>query len=76
MSNNTSSIVCKVWTLCIPLRDTGVGYGDYLDQPANLLFLKMAAEYSKPLMQLVFHQKKCPTTANFLTAGNPFAMLW
>jgi len=29
MSNNTSSIVSKVWSFCNPLRDVGVGYGDY-----------------------------------------------
>ena len=32
MSNNTSSIVSKVWSFCNPLRDVGVGYGDYLEQ--------------------------------------------
>ena len=29
MNNNTSSIVSKVWSFCNPLRDVGVGYGDY-----------------------------------------------
>jgi type I restriction enzyme M protein len=48
MSNNTSSIVLKVWSFCNPLRDVGVGYGDYLEQLTYLLFLKMADEYSKP----------------------------
>jgi type I restriction enzyme M protein len=48
MSNNTSSIVSKVWSFCNPLRDVGVGYGDYLEQLTYLLFLKMADEYSKP----------------------------
>ncbi len=33
---------------CNPLRDFGVGYGDYLEQLTYLLFLKMADEYSKP----------------------------
>ena len=32
MINNTSSIVSKVWSFCNPLRDVGVGYGDYLEQ--------------------------------------------
>ncbi len=32
MSNNTCSIVSKVWSFCNPLRDVGVGYGDYLEQ--------------------------------------------
>ena len=45
---NTSSIVSKVWSFCNPLRDVGVGYGDYLEQLTYLLFLKMADEYSKP----------------------------
>lgn len=46
--SSTSSIVSKVWSFCNPLRDVGVGYGDYLEQLTYLLFLKMADEYSKP----------------------------
>lgn len=46
--SNTNSIVSKVWSFCNPLRDVGVGYGDYLEQLTYLLFLKMADEYSKP----------------------------
>lgn len=48
MNKNTSSIVSKVWSFCNPLRDVGVGYGDYLEQLTYLLFLKMASEYEKP----------------------------
>jgi type I restriction enzyme M protein len=48
MSNNSSSIVNKVWAFCQTLRDDGVGYGDYLEQLTYLLFLKMADEYTKP----------------------------
>ncbi len=48
MNSNTNSIVSKVWSFCNPLRDVGVGYGDYLEQLTYLLFLKMADEYSKP----------------------------
>lgn len=48
MNNNTSSIVSKVWSFCNPLRDVGVGYGDYLEQLTYLLFLKMADEYTRP----------------------------
>jgi type I restriction enzyme M protein len=44
----TSAIVSKVWSFCNPLRDVGVGYGDYLEQLTYLLFLKMADEYTKP----------------------------
>jgi len=29
MSNNTSSIVSKVWSFCNPLRNIGVGYCDF-----------------------------------------------
>lgn len=47
-TNNTSSIISKVWSFCNTLRDDGVGYGDYLEQLTYLLFLKMASEYSKP----------------------------
>lgn len=48
MSNNTASIVQRVWSFCDVLRDDGVSYGDYLEQLTYLLFLKMADEYSKP----------------------------
>ena len=48
MSENTSAIISKVWSFCNPLRDIGVGYGDYLEQLTYLLFLKMADEFSKP----------------------------
>lgn len=41
MSNNTSSIVSKVWSFCNPLCDVSIGYGDYLEQLTYLLFLKM-----------------------------------
>jgi type I restriction enzyme M protein len=47
-SNNTSSIISKVWSFSTVLRDDGVGYGDYLEQLTYLLFLKMADEFSKP----------------------------
>jgi len=47
-SNNTSSIISKVWSFCTILKDDGVGYGDYLEQLTYLLFLKMADEFSKP----------------------------
>jgi len=48
MTDNTASIISKVWNFCHTLRDDGVGYGDYLEQLTFLLFLKMADEYSKP----------------------------
>ena len=32
MPEQTSSIISKVWSLCNPLRDDGVSYGDYLEQ--------------------------------------------
>jgi type I restriction enzyme M protein len=47
-TNNTSSVVSKVWGFATILKDDGVGYGDYLEQLTYLLFLKMADEYSKP----------------------------
>jgi type I restriction enzyme M protein len=48
MTNNSSSIVSKVWSFCHVLKDSGVGYGDYLEQLTFLIFLKMADEYCKP----------------------------
>lgn len=47
-TNNTSSIISKVWSFYNTLRDDGVGYGDYLEQLTFLLFLKMADEFCKP----------------------------
>lgn len=47
MPEQTSSIISKVWSLCNPLRDDGVSYGDYLEQLTYLIFLKMSDEYSK-----------------------------
>jgi type I restriction enzyme M protein len=48
MSENTSTIISKVWSFANVLRDDGVSYGDYLEQLTYLLFLKMADEFSKP----------------------------
>ncbi len=59
-SQNTSSIVSKVWAFCQTLRDDGVGYGDYLEQLTYLLFLKMADEYSKPP-----HNREMPIPAEY-----------
>ena len=36
MPEQTSSIISKVWSLCNPLRDDGVSYGDYLEQRVTL----------------------------------------
>ena len=53
MSNEAPIIVQKLWNFCNVLRDDGVSYGDYVQQlsnhhKANLLFLKMADEQTKP----------------------------
>lgn len=48
MSDQTSTIITKVWSLCNPLRDDGVSYGDYLEQLTYLIFLKMSDEYANP----------------------------
>ena len=47
-NENTSAIISKVWSMCNPLRDAGVSYGDYLEQLTYLIFLKMDDEFSKP----------------------------
>ena len=39
---NTSTLVQKLWNYCNVLRDDGMSYGDYVEQPTYLLFLKMA----------------------------------
>ena len=48
MADQSATIVSKVWSLCNPLRDDGVSYGDYLEQLTYLIFLKMSDEYAKP----------------------------
>lgn len=48
MSEQSATIISKVWGMCNPLRDDGVSYGDYLEQLTYLIFLKMSDEYSKP----------------------------
>jgi len=48
MSNESSTIVQRVWNYCHVLRDDGVSYGDYLEQLTYLLFLKMADEQTRP----------------------------
>lgn len=48
MAEQSAAIVTKVWSLCNPLRDDGVSYGDYLEQLTYLIFLKMSDEYAKP----------------------------
>ena len=47
MSNESASIVQRVWNYCHVLRDDGVSYGDYVEQLTYLLFLKMADEQTK-----------------------------
>lgn len=48
MSNESASLVQKVWNYCNVLRDDGVSYGDYVEQLTYLLFLKMADEQTRP----------------------------
>ncbi len=47
MSNESATIVQKLWSFCNVLRDDGVSYGDYVEQLTYLLFLKLADEQSK-----------------------------
>ena len=48
MAESTSTIGKKVKALANPLRDEGIGSGDYLEQITYLVFIKMVDEYSKP----------------------------
>ena len=41
-----AALVQKRWSYCNILRDDGLSYGDYVEQLAFLLFLKMADEQS------------------------------
>ena len=48
MSNESATIIQKLWNFCNVLRDDGVSYGDYVEQLTYLLFLKLADEQTKP----------------------------
>ena len=48
MSNESTTIVQKLWNFCNVLRDDGVSYSDYVEQLTYLLFLKLADEQTKP----------------------------
>ncbi len=47
MSDNSTTIVQRLWNYCNVLRDDGVSYGDYVEQLTYLLFLKMADEQTR-----------------------------
>jgi type I restriction enzyme M protein len=44
MTENSSTIVQRLWNYCNVLRDDGMSYGDYVEQLTYLLFLKMDDE--------------------------------
>jgi type I restriction enzyme M protein len=44
MSNQSATIVQRLWNYCNVLRDDGMSYGDYVEQLTYLLFLKMDDE--------------------------------
>jgi len=48
VTEESSTIVQRLWNYCNVLRDDGVSYGDYVEQLTYLLFLKMADEQTKP----------------------------
>ncbi len=49
MTNDSATIVKRLWNYCNVLRDDGVSYGDYVEQLTYLLFLKMAEEKEQQL---------------------------
>jgi type I restriction enzyme M protein len=48
MSDESSTVVQRLWNYCHVLRDEGISYGDYVEQLTYLIFLKMADEHTKP----------------------------
>ena len=54
MSEQTSSIISKVWGMCGPLRDDGVSYGDYLEQLTY--FFDAALQQANTLRQSILKQ--------------------
>ncbi len=67
MSEQTTTIITKVWGMCNPLRDDGVSYGDYLEQLTYLIFLKMSDEYSKKPYEKETGIPKCYTWSDMNT---------
>jgi type I restriction enzyme M protein len=61
MSNQSSTIVQRVWNYCNVLRDDGMSYGDYLEQLTYLLFLKMDDEN----VQVLGRQSAIPEAYNW-----------
>lgn len=51
MTNQSSTIVKRLWNYCNVLLDDGVSYGDYVEQLTYLLFLKMAEEKEQQFSQ-------------------------
>jgi type I restriction enzyme M protein len=49
MSDQSSTIVQRLWNYCNVLWDDGMSYGDYVEQLTYLLFLKMDHENSSHL---------------------------
>ena len=47
ITNESATIVQRLWNYCNVLRDDGVSYGDYVEQLTYLLFLKMADEQER-----------------------------
>jgi hypothetical protein len=47
----TDSIISKVWSFCHTLRDDGVGYGDYLEQLADLDNLPEPADLAEEIIE-------------------------
>jgi len=62
MSNDSSTLVQKLWNYCHVLRDDGVSYGDYVEQLTYLLFLKMDDEQTKPPFN---RESKIPSEYNW-----------
>jgi len=49
LTEQSSTIVQRLWNYCNVLRDDGVSYGDYVEQLTYLLFLKMDDEQAQVL---------------------------
>ncbi len=66
------AIVNKVWNYAHVLRDDGVSYGDYVEQIASLLFLKMDHE----CCTLLYEASPIPGGYNWQSLANKDGMSW
>jgi hypothetical protein len=72
---NPQQLVQKLWDYCNILRDEGLWYGDYVEQPTLLLFLKRPTSSAGRRMVEIAQADRSPiitcVPARFLMGNAP-----